>query len=179
MPLFARVRHFAKSVLYLTVQLLKQNPVGVISIARQNRVALKTFLFLYSYFYIGCMACDLLHTQWLIFQVILLSSDVEINPGPETLDVCTLNLNSIAAHDFLRVSLIEAYNSVYNYDLIVIVETRLDSTVNKDSLAKDGYTFIQDSHPHNVKWDGVGLYIKDSLPSKNRSDLVTIPECIL
>ena len=82
---------------------------------------------------------------------------------------CTWNLNSIAAHDFLQVSLIEAYNWVFNYDLIGIVENHLDSTVSKDSLAIDGYTFIQDNHPHNVKWGGVGLYIKDSLPSKNRS----------
>ena len=35
------------------------------------------------------------------------------------------------------------------------------------------------SHPRNVKRGGVGLYIKDSLPSKNRSDLVTLPECIV
>ena len=30
-----------------------------------------------------------------------------------------------------------------------------------------------------MKRGGVGLYIKDSLPSKNRTDLVTLPECIL
>ena len=30
-----------------------------------------------------------------------------------------------------------------------------------------------------MKRGGVGLYIKDSLASKNRSDLVTLPECIL
>ena len=64
--------------------------------------------------------------------------------------------------------MIEAYNSVYNYDLIGIVETHLDNTVNKDRLALDGYTFIQDNHPRNVKRGGIGLYIKDSLPSKNR-----------
>ena len=179
LPLFARVHHFAKTVLYLTVELSKRIPVGVIGIVRYKRVALKQFLFLYSYFYIGCMTCDLLHKQWLVFRVILLSGDVEMNPGPETLNFCTWNLNSITAHDFLRVSLIEAYNSVYNYDLIGIVETHLDNTVDKDRLALDGYTFIQDNHPRNVKRGGVGLYIKDSLPSKNRSDLVTLPECIV
>ena len=30
-----------------------------------------------------------------------------------------------------------------------------------------------------MKKGGVGLYIKDSLPSKSRSDLVTLPECIV
>ena len=103
----------------------------------------------------------------------------ETNPGPETLDFCTWNLNSITAYDFLRVSLLEAYNSVYNYDLIGIVETHLDSTVDEDRLALDGYTFVRENHPQNVKRGGVGLYIKDAIPSRNRPDLVTLPECIV
>ena len=117
--------------------------------------------------------------QWLVFRTILLSGDVETNPGPETLNFCTWNLNSLAAYDFLRASLIEAYNSVYNYDLIGIVETHLDSTIDENKLALNGYTFINDNHPQNVKRGGVGLYIKDSLPSKRHSDLVTLPECIV
>ena len=67
---------------------------------------------------------------------------------------------------------------MYNYDLIGIVETHLDSTVEEDRLALNGYTFIKNNYPQNVKRGGVGLYIKDSLASKNRSDLVTLPECI-
>ena len=66
-----------------------------------------------------------------------------------------------------------------NYDLIGIVETHLDSTVDENKLALNGYTFIKNNHPQNVKIGGVGLYIKDSLPSKRRSDLVTLPECIV
>ena len=103
---------------------LKRIPLGVIVIGRY-----KYFPSQYAYFYTACVACCSLHMQWLVFRVILLSGDVETNPGPETLDFCTWNLNSIIAHDYLRVSLIEAYNSVYNYDLIGIVETHLDSTV--------------------------------------------------
>ena len=87
----------------------------------------------------------------------LLSGDVETNPGPETLDFCCWNLNSIAAYDFLRVSLIEAYNSLYNYDLIGIVETHIDSTVDKDKLAMDGYTFHEANQPRNIKRGGVGF----------------------
>ena len=78
----------------------------------------------------------------------------------------TWNLNSITAYDFLRVSLIEACNSVYNYDIIGIVETHLDSTVEEDRLALNGYSFMKDNHPQNVKRGGVCLYIKDSLASK-------------
>ena len=102
-----------------------------------------------------------------------------MNPGPDTLNPCTWNLNSTTAHDFLRVLLLEAYNSVYNYDLIGIVETHLDTTINEDRLAIDGYTFHKSNHPLNVKRGGVGLYVKDSLASKNRPDLVTLPECVV
>ena len=97
-----------------------------------------------------CLAVCTLHTQCLIYATILLSGDVETNPGPETLDFCCWNLNSIAVHDFLRISLIEAYNSVYNYDFIGIVETHIDSTVNEDRLSLDGYTFHKANHPQYV-----------------------------
>ena len=151
LPLFARVHRFAKTGLYTTLELFKRIPLGIIGLVRYKHVAVRQFLFLYAYFYIGCMACNTLHTQWLVFRTILLSGDIETNPGPETLDFCTWNLNSISAYDFLRVSLIEAYNSVYNYDIIGIVETHLNSTVDEDRLALDGYTFIKDNHPQNVK----------------------------
>ena len=122
---------------------------------------------------------DMLHAPHTMdyFRSIQLSGDIETNPGQGTLDFCCWNLNSIAANDYLRVSPIEAYNSVYNYDLIGIAETHLDSTVDKDRLALDCYTFIQNNHPQNVERGGVGLYVKDTLPSNERFDLLTLPEC--
>ena len=59
------------------------------------------------------------------------------------------------------------------------METHLDSTVDEDRLALDGFSFYKDNHPQNVKRGGVGLYVKDSLPSKHRLDLVTAPECFV
>ena len=97
---------------------------------------------------------------------ILLCGDIEANPGPETLDFCCWNLNSIAAHDFLKISLIEAYNSVCNYDLIGIVETYIDRTVDEDRLALDGYTFHKENHPQDVKRGGVGTLRKRFSPFK-------------
>ena len=108
-----------------------------------------------------------------------MSGDVETNPEPETLDFCTWNLNSIYAHDSLRVSLLEAYNSVCNYDLIGIVESHLDKSIDETRLALNGYTLTKANYPQNVKMGGVGLYIKDSLSSPNRPDLVTLHECIV
>ena len=85
----------------------------------------------------------------------MLSGDIETNPVPDTLNFCTWNLNSITAHDFLRVSLMEAYNSGYNYDLIGIVETHLDSTIDEERLALDDYSFHKENHLQNVKRGGV------------------------
>ena len=34
----------------------------------------------------------------------------------------------------MQISLIEAYNSIFTYDLIGIVETHLDNTVDKNRL---------------------------------------------
>ena len=73
----------------------------------------------------------------------------------------------------------EAYNSIYNYELTGVIETRLDSTVEDSNLMLDGYTSIKNKHPLNVKCGGVGLYIKDSIPATNRPDIATLPECIV
>ena len=153
LPLFSRVHHFVKILLYVSVELVKRIPPGFIVIIRY-----KYFYSKYTYFHIACLAFYALHIKWLVLRTILLSGDVEKNPGPETLDFCTWNLNSITAYDFVRVSLIEAYNSVYNYDMIGVVETHLDSTIDESRLVLDGYTFIQSNHPHDIKRGGVGLY---------------------
>ena len=88
------------------------------------------------------MVGHMLHSHW-VFRAILLSGGVETNPGPDALSFCSWNLNSIISHDFLRISLLEAYNSVFSYDLIGIVETHIDSTGDEDKLALDGYRFIK------------------------------------
>ena len=62
--------------------------------------------------------------------------DVEINPGPkkktavEHFSCCHWNANSLAAHDYKKVSLLEAYNAVHHYDLICVSETYLDSSIS-------------------------------------------------
>ena len=111
--------------------------------------------------------------------VIMLCGDVESNPGPDTFNFCCWNLNSITSYDFLRLSLLEAYNSIYKYDLISVVETHLDDSDDESRLQLDGYSFIKINHPLNVKWGGVALYVKDSIPMNQRYDLSTLPECVV
>ena len=149
LPTFSRIYRVSRVVIYITVELSKRMPLGflyLVGLARYGYGIIKEAVFVYALFCTVCMTCDINYTQW-VFRRILLSGDVETNPGPDTLDVCCWNLNSITAHEFLRVSLIEAYNSVYNYDLIGMVETHLDSTIDEGRLALDGYTFVISDHP--------------------------------
>ena len=75
--------------------------------------------------------------------------------------------------------MIEAYNSVYNYDLKGIVETHLDSTADESKLVLNGYTFLRSNHPQDLKRGGIGLYVKDTFPARNRLDLAALHECIV
>ena len=52
-----------------------------------------------------------------------------------------------------------------------IVDTHLDDTFNQERLAMKGYEFIKCNHPSNIKGDGVGLYIKDTLPKRKGQTL--------
>ena len=61
---------------------------------------------------------------WFFFLSIFLSNDVESNPGPSYYDkfftFMNWNINSLAKYNFQRVQLIEALNTIFNYDLISI-----------------------------------------------------------
>ena len=75
--------------------------------------------------------------------LLLQSSDIEINPGPKKssrLNFCHWNLNGIAAHDFVKVTL-EAFIEANNIGIICLPETFLDSTIpfNDERLYIKGY----------------------------------------
>ena len=138
-------------------------------------------MLIYCNSYAASLTCYKLRVQWTIYKHILLSVDIEENPGPnrETLKFCSWNLNNICAHEYIRVSLLEAYNSLYNYDLISIAKIHLDNTIEEGNLSFRGYYLMASNHPETQKKGGVGLYVKESFPPKNQPDLVTHPECIV
>ena len=118
----------------------------------------------------------LLHTflLWVILLIIILSNDVEKNPGDFTngfFSFCNWNLNSLAKDEFYRVQLLEAHNYIFKYDLISLCETSLNDTVNLPDPLMDDYTFITSNNPLNLRHGGVGLLYKNSLPIKIRDDL--------
>ena len=112
---------------------------------------------------------------WVSLLLILLPNDIELHPGPQYHENCfsfmNWNLNSLANNNFERVQLIEAQNSIFNYDLISLCETSWnESTEIPDPLLND-YTFIPANHPDDVTHGGVGLFYKNSLPIILRNDL--------
>lgn len=109
--------------------------------------------------------------------------DIEKNPGPNdwhNLSVCHWNLNSIAAHNFSKLSALQAYNSTHNFDIICLSETFLDSSYSSqdEALVLKGYKFIRADNPSNTKRGGVCIYHKEYLPIKilNISQLL---ECLV
>ena len=64
--------------------------------------------------------------------LILLSGDIETNPGPKLISVCYWNLNSISAHNFTKISLLTGYILVHNFDIICLSETYLNSETPTD-----------------------------------------------
>ena len=70
--------------------------------------------------------------MWLYSLADKRSGDTEDNPGLkpnsyECLSICLSNLNSISAHNYIKLSLLCAYISINKIDIICLSETYLDS----------------------------------------------------
>ena len=84
------------------------------------------------------------------FDLLMLCGDIESNPGPrpnsgQSFSICHWNLNSIAAHNFSKISLLRAYNAIHNYDIICLSEIYLnhDTSSDSDNLKIPGYELIR------------------------------------
>ena len=102
---------------------------------------------------------------------IKLSGDIKENPGLQpkscdSLSICHWNLNSIPAHNFIKLSLLHAYISVNKLDIICLSETYLGSSIssNDGNLEIVGYTLVRADNPNNTKRGGVCIYYLNSLP---------------
>ena len=90
---------------------------------------------------------------------LFICSDLELNPGPKNtkpyycFSLCHWNLGSLPAQDVSKLSLIEAYNTHHNYDMICLSETYLDPPYADDDIRlnlKD-FTLIRADNAHNCK----------------------------
>ena len=87
------------------------------------------------------------------------------------------NLNSICAHNFVKLSLLRAYVSVHKFDITCLSETYLDSSIDDVSLEISGYYLIRSDHPSNKKRGGICIYYKNFLPLKV-TGVRLLEECI-
>ena len=62
-------------------------------------------------------------TIWLPFLLVILSNDIELNPGPPIqtggFNFAHWNINSLGKDEFSHVNLIQAQSAIHNYDLFV------------------------------------------------------------
>ena len=114
-----------------------------------------------------------LNHPWLFIRLVKLSGDVEENPGPKRysaqyLTICHWNLNSIVAHNFIKVALLKTYLSIHEMDIMCLSKTYLDSSVAADdnNLQIPGCSSVRADHPSNTKREGVQIYCKNFLPIK-------------
>ena len=121
---------------------------------------------------------------WVCSILINLSGDVEKNPGPkpsfcDTFFICHWNLNSISAHNFIKITLLHVYVSTHNVQILCLSETYLDSSIssNENNLKIPGYDLYGADHPSNVKHGWVCMCYKNFLPLKV-TGIQYLQECI-
>ena len=83
------------------------------------------------------------------------------------------------SHSFITVSLLSAFNTVHNFDIICISEPYLISQKfsNDDKLSIPGYHMFRADHPSDNRCGGVSVYYKESLPIR-LYNITYLQECI-
>ena len=92
--------------------------------------------------------------------------DIEVNPEPKkncstSFSFCHWKLNSLTAHNYVKLSSLQAYNSVYKHDVICLSETYLGNSVLSDEsdLNFRGYKLVRTDHSRNIKRRGVCILL--------------------
>ena len=121
---------------------------------------------------------------WLYSLLILLSADIELNPGPKlaftrNISICHWNLNSISAHNCIKLFLLKAYIAIHKLGIICLSETYLDSSTSSDddNLTISWYNLKRSDHHSNNKRGGVCIYYKNFLHLRVLG-IQYLPECI-
>ena len=82
----------------------------------------------------------------------------KVNPGPRdntdhNLSICHWNLNCLATNNYIKLSLLEAFNTVHDFDIICLGETFLNSENSNDDprLKLQGYAMVMSDHPQKFE----------------------------
>ena len=107
-----------------------------------------------------------------------MGGDVEINPG-DTFDFMQWNCNSLVAHQYSRIPLIEAYSSLHKLQIIALCKTALKPEHNNTDIEIDGYSIIRNDLPVGDSHGGVMIYHKNDLAVKHRIDIQSLSNTIV
>ena len=123
------------------------------------------------------------HHIWLSLTIIRVSGDIEEKPGPrcnsiQSFSICHWNLSSTTAHNYLEISLLRAYVSLHNFDVVCI--SYLDSTtaLDDENLAITAYNLLRVDHASNSKRGGASVYYKSALALR-LIDVHYLQECLV
>ena len=88
-------------------------------------------------------------------------------------------MNSISAHNYIKLSLLRAYLAFHKFDIICLSETYLNSSNSPDdeTLETSGYNLVRSGHPLNSERGGACIYYKNHLPLRIIS-VNFLSECI-
>ena len=114
----------------------------------------------------------LIHHIWL-HGLTHISGDIELNRGPkhkqdQNLSICRWNLDSIPAHNFQKLELLQGYMSSNKVNILCLSETfiNLDISCDGNNLQLPGFDLIRADHPSKTKRGGVCIYYRNLLPLK-------------
>ena len=172
------ITHLIQTVIILIVLAVRY----VISLSSAQNIRFLRCSLSYSFYFIN--AVSYIHHMCLYSLAIKCSGDIEENPGPkpnscEYLSIWHWNLNSISAHNFIKLFLLRAYICNNKIDIICLSQTYLDSSISSDNdkLELPGYNLVCADNPTNTKRGGVCIYYHNSLPLKV-IDIQLLNECI-
>ena len=136
----------------------------------------KTKLLKISYFLQYCFMINYLIE--LSLNLLLQYGDIETNPGPrgkcsQYFSFCHWNLNSFPANNYVKVPLLQAFNTLHKFGLICLSETYLDSSISIEEKS----LIIDDYHLSDTKRGGVCMYHKEAI-SVQVLKVSQLPECL-
>ena len=77
----------------------------------------------------------------------------------------------------MKVSQLQAFNVVHEFDIICVSETPLDSSISKDdnALSTEGYFIIRADYPSNTKRGSVCIYNDEKISIREMNN-ISLPE---
>ena len=123
---------FLSILLTFIMFLLFSKRFGFTILLRKNMKIMNVLLLRISHIY--ALATYVFHI-WLYLILTKRSRDIEQNPGPkssssQSFPICHWSLNSISAHNFIKISLLKTYIATHKLDVICLSETYLDSSTS-------------------------------------------------